>query len=34
MADEKYEKEINGGIFMLNFIKPRAGLGFRTPAKP
>lgn len=32
LTDEEYEKELNEGIFMLNYIKPRAVLGFKTSA--
>jgi len=33
VSEEEIEKEIDGGMWMLNFIKPRACLGFRKSAE-
>lgn len=32
VGDRELEKEVNEGIFMLNYIKPRAVLGYKTSA--
>lgn len=32
LTDEQMEREVDEGMFMLNFVKPRAVLGFRTSA--